>query len=393
VKEKIYVIGAGYVGLSIGLAFSNSYEVVFIDNDLNKLRDIRLGKSPIKENDLDLILNKNLKRIITQKNIPDIQDKSLIFIAVPTNYNEVDEKFDTYILDNILKELSHKAKKSKIIIKSTVPIGFTEKARKRYSNNNIYFSPEFLREGKSYFDVTHPDRIIISPSDKYSKYLLEKMRSVTNLNKKSCLSMESNVAEAVKLFSNSFLAMRVAFFNEVDSFAKLINVDAKNLLDGICLDSRIGMSYNNPSFGFGGYCLPKDLKQTVKELEKVPSPLVNSVIDSNNQRIKFLAKDIKKNYKNKKIGIYRLTMKFQSDNIRSSSTELLVREITRLGLSVTLYEPLVKKEYFKKNKKIFLENNLNKFLKNIDVIISNRKDDVILNTNLEVYSRDIYKNN
>ena len=391
--ENIYIVGAGYVGLSTGVALSNKYNVSFIDTDKEKVRKIKSYISPLRENDLMISLKRNKKRISAFSDLSIIKNGSLVFLALPTNYDELLESFDTAILEKVLEKLTKLRPDCRIIIKSTVPIGFTKKIRNTLSNQKIYFSPEFSREGSSYKDVSKPSRIILAPKTKDSKAILNLLRSVSKVKLNRCFTTDLNTAESIKIFANTYLAMRVAYFNELDSFAKSKKINVKTLIDGICSDERIGMFYNNPSFGFGGYCLPKDTKQAKKELRGFSSPLLSAIDASNYKRIIFIARDIKNSYKDKKIGIYLLSMKKGSDNIRSSSSELVMQELLKLGIKIYLYEPSIEKSQYKNNKKIFLVNDFKSFIEKIDVVISNRPDKKILNSNVEIYSRDIFKEN
>lgn len=391
-RNRIFVVGAGYVGIANGIMLSSNNFVHFIDIDEIKIKELNNGTSPLKESDLIRYCKVNKENISASKSLDDIEDGSYVILALPTNYSEEKESFDTQILEDVAGRILKKNKNCILIIKSTVPVGFTKKLNVQLNTNNIYFSPEFLREGRSYFDATHPERIIVSPNNQESKKIIHLfLSSVIKCNPSNCLVMSSSEAEAVKLFSNSYLAMRVSYFNEVDSYCLDNNFDTKNILDGICKDTRIGDSYNNPSFGYGGYCFPKDTKQALLTLNNVPQELFKGIVDSNETRLKFLAENIiaKKKYP---IGIYRLNMKSGSDNIRYSSTFMLMEKLLPEVDEILVYEPLCNQKNFK-NKKIKMINSLSDFKDRSRLIIANRKSIELDDFNGEIFSRDVYNEN
>ena len=392
-KNKIYIIGAGYVGFSLGVALSKKFEVKFIEKNVSKVKKIKKGISLFKEESLIKEFKKNIRNISIYKDFNDIEDGSYVFLALPTDYDDNSQKFNTKVLDKAIKWLSVNRPDCIIIIKSTIPVGYTENTIKKRSNQNIYFSPEFLREGSSYKDLLNPDRIIVSPIGKFSEKIIDILSSVAFVEKKSCFIMDSKTAESIKLFSNTYLAMRVAFFNELDSFALKESLNSKDLIRGVSLDKRVGMSYNNPSFGYGGYCLPKDTKQLTHEVSDEYSSLPTNIVNSNMKRVSFLAKDICSRYAGKSIGIYKLSMKTGSDNIRSSSSTDLLIELTKLGQEVNLFEPLIDAKEIKSNKKIIFHKDFESFKKNVEIIICNRPDKLIKKTGLEIYSRNIFDEN
>tara|TARA_B100001750_G_scaffold247857_1_gene275245 strand:- start:1592 stop:2773 length:1182 start_codon:yes stop_codon:yes gene_type:complete len=392
-SNKIFIVGAGYVGFATGVALAAKYEVVFIENDLHKLNKINSGLSPIEELDLMKALKNNQERIKAESDLEAVDDGSTVFVAVPTNYDEQQAHFDTKILDEVIEVLVTKKPNCCIVIKSTIPLGYTLSLRERLQSSNIYFSPEFLREGRSFKDVTNPDRIIVSPNSKDAPHIMDILSSVASINRENCLCTDSSTAEAVKLFSNTYLAMRVAYLNEVDTFCKIKDLNAGDLLRGICLDQRIGMFYNNPSFGFGGYCLPKDTKQTRAEAANLPMTLPDSIVKSNELRTKFLAADIGKNYAGKRIGIYGLSMKKGSDNVRNSSSTALLMELVENGHSLTVYEPMLDQDSFLGQDQVRWVNDIQEFISKTDLAIVNRPDDVILNSGLEIYTRNIFNEN
>ena len=392
-KNKIYIIGAGYVGFTLGVALSKRFKAIFIEKNAIKVQKVKNQTSLLKEINLTKEFKKNFQNISISNDLNDIKDDSFVFLALPTDYDVDSQSFNTDILDEVIDWLSEHRPKCIIVIKSTIPIGYTKKTISRTSNNNIYFSPEFLREGSSYKDLLNPDRIIVSPNQKYSKKILNILSSISSVDNKSCLIMDSKTAESIKLFSNAFLAMRVAFFNELDSFAIKESLNSKDLIKGVSLDKRIGMSYNNPSFGYGGYCLPKDTKQLSNEVSEEYSLLPLNTVNSNLKRVSFLAKDIFSKYAGKSIGIYRLSMKAGSDNIRSSSSMNLLLALTKLGKEVNLFEPLLDEREIKSNNKIIFHKDLESFKKNTEVIICNRPDKLIKKAAQEIYSRNIFDEN
>ena len=392
-KNKIYIIGAGYVGFTLGVALSKRFKAIFIEKNAIKVQKVKDQTSLLKEINLTKEFKKNFQNISISNDLNDIKDDSFVFLALPTDYDVDSQSFNTDILDEVIDWLSEHRPKCIIVIKSTIPIGYTKKTISRTSNNNIYFSPEFLREGSSYKDLLNPDRIIVSPNQKYSKKILNILSSISSVDNKSCLIMDSKTAESIKLFSNAFLAMRVAFFNELDSFAIKESLNSKDLIKGVSLDKRIGMSYNNPSFGYGGYCLPKDTKQLSNEVSEEYSLLPLNTVNSNLKRVSFLAKDIFSKYAGKSIGIYRLSMKAGSDNIRSSSSMNLLLALTKLGKEVNLFEPLLDEREIKSNNKIIFHKDLESFKKNTEVIICNRPDKLIKKAAQEIYSRNIFDEN
>ena len=392
-KNKIYIIGAGYVGFTLGVALSKRFKAIFIEKNAIKVQKIKNQTSLLKEINLTKEFKKNFRNISISNDLNDIKDDSFVFLALPTDYDVDSQSFNTKILDEVIDWISEHRPKCIIVIKSTIPIGYTKKIISRTSNKNIYFSPEFLREGSSYKDLLNPDRIIVSPNQKYSKKILNILSSISSVDKKSCLIMDSKTAESIKLFSNAYLAMRVAFFNELDSFAIKESLNSRDLIEGVSLDKRIGTFYNNPSFGYGGYCLPKDTKQLSNDVSDEYSLLPLNTVNSNLKRVSFLAKDIFSKYAGKSIGIYRLSMKAGSDNIRSSSSMNLLLALTKLGKEVNLFEPLLDEREIKSNNKIIFHKDLESFKKNTEIIICNRPDKLIKKGEQEIYSRNIFDEN
>ena len=309
-------------------------------------------------------------------------------LCLPTNYDEKKNFFDTTILENVLENLIHLNKDITIIIKSTIPTGWVESMRLKFKTNKIIFSPEFLREGKAFYDAANPSRIVIGDKSKTGKEVLN-IFSLDLANQPEVFFVEPTTAEAVKLFSNTYLAMRVAFFNELDSYAMIRGIESEPLIKAVCADPRIGKGYNNPSFGYGGYCLPKDTKQLLANYELVPQNLIESIIKSNSTRKDVIANDIIEKHPNL-VGIYRLTMKDGSDNIRESSVQGVIKRIKAKGIEVVVYEPSLKSDVFFNSS---VESNFDIFAKKCDIIIANRFDERLKKYEHKVYSRDIFNEN
>lgn len=391
--KKIFVVGAGYVGLANGLALAKKHKVVFIDNDQNKLRLIENKICPLKEKDLEDALLNYADNISTSNSINIIEDSSFIILSLPTNYDEELSSFDTSTLESVIKEICDKRENVTILIKSTIPIGFTKKMIRRHTNAKIHFSPEFLREGKSYKDATYPERIIISPANKNSKIIAKILCSVTpDFNSNNLLIMDTNEAESVKLFSNTYLAMRVAFINEIDSYCEEKNLSSINVINGICKDSRIGDGYNNPSFGYGGACLPKDTKQALSAFKNIPESIISAVVESNEKRAYFIANNILKTNK-KVIGFYRLNMKSGSDNLRNSSSIKILKILLGHDVRIIVYEPLDKNIDSLSHQKISFTDDLNFFSKNSEIIIANRLTSELEKFENTIYTRDLFYEN
>ena len=388
---KISVIGMGYVGLSNAILLAVKHSVICHDNNLSKLDSINKKVSPIKDALINSYLKNKPLKLSTSIDVNEETIKSsFIIISTPTNYDPLKNTFDTSSIDSILLKLNKLKCNASIIIKSTLPIGYTDNANQKFKNLKIYFSPEFLREGKALYDNLYPSRIIIGNTDKYSKRFLSVLKS-SSLNKDvKTFTMTSSEAESVKLFANSYLAMRVAYFNELDSFASCHHLDSKQLIDGICADPRIGDGYNNPSFGFGGYCLPKDTLQLSSSFNNVPNAIIKSLKKSNQLRKKHVVDDILKS-RVKRIGIYLLSMKKDSDNFRESSIIDVIKLLKKNGKTIYIYEPLLGKK-----KNIFgctVINDFNSFLNKTGLIVTNRLCKELRKVRNKVYTRDIYGEN
>lgn len=386
---KISIIGVGYVGLSIAAVFSEKANIKIFDKDKEKLNLISKGLSPILENDLIKLIKKNYSRIQVSSSLEDcVYDSDLAILALPTSFDEESNSFNTLILEEVLQEVERINPKALKIIKSTIPIGFTSKMNAKLETNKIIFVPEFLREGKSVFDNYYPQRIIIGSDSRIRSIqnFITFQKKVVKLKKVTFLKMCSSEAEAVKLFSNTFLALRVAFFNEIDSFALSKELSAKNIIDGMSLDPRIGAFYNNPSFGFGGYCLPKDSKQTLTSFTGVDQKIISAIIESNYLRKRLIAKDINAS-KHSIIGIYRLSMKKDSDNFRESAILEVINMLDPIK-KVVIYEPLLNSKSFNG---IDLNNNFEDFASSCELIIANRYHNELKPYSRKIYTRDIYQ--
>ena len=389
---KLTVIGTGYVGLSIATLLSTRHDVVAFDIDKDKVNKINNRISPIKDKELVKILcHSDISLIATNKKDVAYLDAELIIICTPTNYDLDTNEFDTSTVEETIRDSIKINNKLSIFIKSTVPVGFTEKMRTKFNKEDIYFSPEFLREGKSVYDNQHPSRIIVGgESEKardFSKILLDIARD--NKEEPPVILMNSNEAEAVKLFSNTYLAMRIAFFNELDSYCEFNMLDTRSVIKGISFDPRIGDYYNNPSFGYGGYCLPKDTQQLLKNYEKVPNNIIRAIVDANSTRKEFIANQIIAK-KPKVVGIYRLVMKEGSDNFRESAVQGIMKRIKAKGIKIIIFEPEFKEKTFYGS---YVLEDLEDFFNQSDIIIANRKSSDLDKVTHKVYSRDLFREN
>ncbi|MBD9098984.1 nucleotide sugar dehydrogenase [bacterium] len=383
---KIAVAGTGYVGLSLATLLSTKNEVLAYDILEDKVNKINKRISPIKDEVIeDYFKNKKLNLKATTNYKEAFKETEFIIISTPTNYDEKTNYFDTASVEDIIKKVISINKDATIVIKSTIPVGFTDKVKEKYKVENIFFSPEFLREGHALYDNLYPSRIIVgSYTDKGKKFAL--LLKECSLKKDIPIKyMSSTEAEAVKLFANTYLAIRVAFFNEVDTYAEIKNLNTKNIIEGICLDPRIGANYNNPSFGYGGYCLPKDTKQLLANYKDVPQNIIEAVVKSNETRKEHIVNMILA--KNPKIvGIYRLTMKSNSDNFRASAILDIITKLKEKNINIIIYEPTIKDYY-----DIRVENDIEKFKKISDIIVANRYSSVLDDIKEKVYTRDLFE--
>lgn len=383
---KIIVMGMGYVGLSNAVLLAQTNEVIGLEIDPKKVEAINNKKSPLKDDYIiDYLANKDLNLIAKTSGEEDFKNADLVILALPTNYDETTQYFDTSFLDKAIKMIKDIRSDLPILIKSTIPIGYTEGKNKEYDCENIIFSPEFLREGRALYDSLNPSRMIVSDETNLGK-MIAKLYKDEALNKPDVFLMGRGEAEAVKLFANTYLAMRVAFFNELDNFALAKGLDSKSIIDGVSADPRIGNHYNNPSFGYGGYCLPKDSKQLYANFENIPSALFRAIIDSNELRKDYVSSDIlSKNPK--RIGVYRLVMKKGSDNFRKSAIFDVINKLKESGADIVIYEPNLEGDDFEGMKLI---RDLEDF-KEADLIIANRVEDDLKDVKDKLYTRDLFE--
>lgn len=390
-KYKITVVGAGYVGMSLSVLLSRLHHVTLLDIDKSKIDDINKGKSTIKDDLIDHYLKKNnLNLIGTTNNKDAFNDSDFIVIATPTDYDHKTNYFNTTSIENVVEKVHKFNSNALIVIKSTIPVGFTDKLCKKHNTDRIVFSPEFLREGQALYDNLHPSRIIVGSKTKKAITFMNMLKDCSKEENVKLLSMSAFEAESVKLFANSYLAMRVAFFNELDSFAYHNNLYTKNIIDGVSLDKRIGHYYNNPSFGYGGYCLPKDTKQLLSNYKDVPQNIIRAIVDSNDTRKSFLLKEIKA-FNPKVIGIYKLAMKSNSDNFRFSAILDIGSKLYEDGYQIIVFEPTVDQKVMDNG--FTIVNDISEFKSSSDLILANRIDNLIEDVSDKVFSRDVYGNN
>ena len=384
---KVCVVGAGYVGMSLAVLLSVKHEVRLLDIDEKRVNLVNSKKSPIADKDIEAFFaEKKLNLSATLKPEEAFTGADFVIVATPTNYDPKLNYFDTSSVDQVVEEALKLAPSAHIFIKSTLPVGYTEKKSKELGISNLHFSPEFLREGRALRDNLEPSRIIVGSENKEVDLKFANMLNDAAEKKTRVLTMSSTAAECVKLFSNTYLAMRVSFFNELDSFACQKGLDSKEIIDGVCLDPRIGDFYNNPSFGYGGYCLPKDTKQLLANYNDVPNSIIRAIVDSNTIRKDFIAEQIvAKNPKT--VGIYRLVMKAGSDNFRSSAIQGIMKRIKAKGVNVIVYEPMMKEETFFNSK---VERDLDTFKRESDLIIANRITDDLKDVLDRIYTRDLF---
>ena len=388
---KIAVAGTGYVGLSLATLLSQKYEVIALDIIPEKVEMINNRISPIQDEYIERFFKEkdlNLKCTLDYKEA--FKDARFVIISTPTNYDEKTHFFDTYSVEDIIKKVIEVGDSNTVmVVKSTIPVSFIKSIKEKYGIDNIFFSPEFLREGQALYDNLYPSRIIVGEKSKRAEefaYLLSNCAIKEDIDIKY---MDSTEAEAVKLFANTYLALRVSYFNELDTYAEMKDLNTKDIIDGVCSDPRIGDFYNNPSFGYGGYCLPKDTKQLLANYKDVPQNMIEAIVKSNDTRKEHIANMVLKRGP-KIVGIYRLTMKSGSDNFRASAIQSVISLLAEKGVTIQIYEPTLKVDTFEGYK---VEHDLDNFKNTSDVIIANRYDEELEDEKHKVYTRDIFRNN
>ena len=387
---KIVVVGLGYVGVANAAVLAQHCEVVGVDVSVQRVALLNAGKSPIWDQDLpDFLAEGDLNLSATTNLQEALLGSDYVIIATPTNYDEKLNFFDTQSVEDVAAKCVSRAPDACVVIKSTIPVGFVDGLRGKLQSQNIFFSPEFLREGYALYDNLNPSRIIVGDHSEKAKKFAELLKSAAHSKDPALLLTGTREAESIKLFSNTYLAMRVAFFNELDSYAISRSLDSRKIIEGVSFDPRIGTHYNNPSFGYGGYCLPKDTKQLLANFDSVPQNIIRAIVDANTTRKDFLADDIIKRSPDK-VGIFRLTMKSNSDNFRQSSIQGLMKRIKAKGIEVVVYEPALEENQFFNSPVL---RDLEVFKATCDLILTNRMSPELIDVSDKIYTRDLFGEN
>jgi UDPglucose 6-dehydrogenase len=389
-KIKVTVVGSGYVGMSLAVLLAQYNDVVILDVDPARVKKVNNGQSTVVDKDIQLFLEQKPLSLIATLNMHEaFNEAKFIIVATPTNYDAETNRFDTSSVDTVVEEALELNKNALLVIKSTIPVGHTNYLRSKLESDRIIFSPEFLREGSALRDNLFPSRIIVGSECSLAQQFADLLKDGAEKKDIDTLFVSATEAEAVKLFANTYLAMRVSFFNELDSYALANKLDTKNIIHGVCLDDRIGEGYNNPSLGYGGYCLPKDTKQLLANYDQVPQTLISAIVSSNMTRKDFIADVILKR-KPAIVGFYRLVMKEGSDNFRSSAIQGIMKRIKAKGITVIVFEPTLKtSEFFGSD--VF--HDLGKFKESADIIVANRISDELSDVVEKVFSRDVFREN
>lgn len=384
------MVGIGYVGLSLAVLLAQRNPVIAIDVDSSRVDAVNRRESPVEDPDISAFFaEKDLQLTATTDAVPAFRESDIVIVATPTNYDSTTDSFDTSSVEETIELVNVANPGALIVIKSTVPVGFTARIRQKFGLSNLVFSPEFLREGSALHDNLHPSRIIVGDRGDRAQQFAELLAECAEGERPPVLLTDSTEAEAIKLFSNTYLALRVAYFNEIDSFAMGHNLDARAVIEGVSLDPRIGPGYNNPSFGYGGYCLPKDTKQLLANYRDVPQTTIRAVVEANEQRKDFIANDIIERHP-RTVGVYRLVMKSGSDNFRESSVLGVIERLRRNGVAVIVFEPNLNQPSFEG---IDIVNDLAAFIASSDLIVANRNSPELSAVQDKVYTRDLFGDN